>query len=151
MKREIADLPASVTQRLLNLRDPRKEDFQLILNRYGLERFLYRLSQGPFSDQLILKGAFSFELWGKQFYRPTRDVDFLAVNNISLEETRRIFMTYFSYLATLHSRDVTWSAASGSYSRMTVSRSLPTFPWPYRTISAGSPKNKCFGGGFWRG
>lgn len=92
MKRGITNLAASVNQRLLNLRDSRKEDFQLILNRYGLERFLHRLSQGPFSDRLILKGAFSFELWGPEFYRPTRDVDFLGLFEPSPEEIRRAFM-----------------------------------------------------------
>jgi len=72
VKRDITDLAASVNQRLLNLRDSRKEDFQVILNRFGLERFLYRLSMSPFADRLILKGAFSFEIWGDQAYRPTR-------------------------------------------------------------------------------
>lgn len=68
-----------------------KEDFQIILNRFGLERFLYRISKGPFVDQLILKGAFSFELWGKDLYRPTRDVDFLGLLDPSADEVRRVF------------------------------------------------------------
>ncbi len=91
MKREIKDLSASVNQRLLNLRDSRKEDFQVILNRFGLERLLYRISKSPFADRLILKGAFSFELWGHQMYRPTRDADFLGIIEPSLEEIRRVF------------------------------------------------------------
>ena len=37
-------MSASVRQRLLNLATERKEDFGLVLTRYGLERFLYRLS-----------------------------------------------------------------------------------------------------------
>ncbi len=91
MKPEITNLAASVNQRLHNLRDLRKEDFQIILNRFGLERFLYRISRSPFVDQLILKGAFSFELWGKDLYRPTRDADFLGLFGPSAEEARRVF------------------------------------------------------------
>lgn len=91
MKHEITNLAASVNQRLLDLRDLRKEDFQIILNRFGLERFLYRISRSPFVDQLILKGAFSFELWGKDLYRPTRDADFLGLFEPSAEEARRVF------------------------------------------------------------
>jgi len=91
VKHDITNLAASVNQRLLNLRDSRKEDFQIVLNRFGLERFLYRISRSPFVDQLILKGAFSFELWGKDLYRPTRDADFLGLLGSSAEEIRRVF------------------------------------------------------------
>ena len=91
MKHELTNLAASVNQRLLNLRDSRKEDFQIILNRFGLERFLYRISKSPLADRLILKGAFSFELWGKELYRPTRDVDLLTYLEPSREEVRRAF------------------------------------------------------------
>ncbi len=91
MKSDITNLAASVNQRLLNLRNSRKEDFQVILNRFGLERFLYRISQSPFAAQLILKGAFSFELLGADLYRPTRDADFLGFFKPSEEEIRRVF------------------------------------------------------------
>ena len=91
MKHEITNLAASVNQRLLNLRDLRKEDFQIILNRFGLERFLYRISRSRFVDRLILKGAFAFELWGKNLYRPTRDADFLGLFEPSASEVRRVF------------------------------------------------------------
>jgi hypothetical protein len=37
------DLAVSIRDRLLNLARERGEDFQLILNQYGLERLLYRL------------------------------------------------------------------------------------------------------------
>src|SRR5438067_11633928 len=51
------NLAASVRQRLLNLAQERREDFGLVLTRYGLERFLYRLAQSQYRDQFILKGA----------------------------------------------------------------------------------------------
>jgi hypothetical protein len=46
--------PVSVRDRLLNLAREQKEDFQLILTQYGLERLLYRLSQSEFHDQFVL-------------------------------------------------------------------------------------------------
>ena len=52
MKKTAVNLPASVRQRLLNLATERKEDFGLVLTRYGLERFLYRLSYGHRQDDL---------------------------------------------------------------------------------------------------
>ncbi len=91
MKHDLTNLAASVNQRLLNLRDSRKEDFQLILNRFGLERFLYRISKSPFAKQLILKGAFSFEVWGERSYRPTRDADFLGLFAPAPDEIRRVY------------------------------------------------------------
>jgi len=42
-----ADLTASIHARLLNLAKARGEDFNLILARYAIERFLYRLSLVP--------------------------------------------------------------------------------------------------------
>lgn len=57
MKKPVANLSASVRQRLLNLATERKEDFGLVLTRYGLERFLYRLSVSPYRDSFVLKGA----------------------------------------------------------------------------------------------
>lgn len=41
------NVPASVRQRLLNLARERKEDFQLVLSRYALERLLHRIGQSP--------------------------------------------------------------------------------------------------------
>jgi hypothetical protein len=41
------NLPASVRQRLLTLSQRRKEPFDLVLVRYGIERLLYRLSRSP--------------------------------------------------------------------------------------------------------
>ena len=78
MKKPVANVPASVRQRLLNLATERKKDFGLILTRYGLERFLYRLSVSPHRDAFVLKGALLLQLWTAEIYRPTRDLDLLA-------------------------------------------------------------------------
>jgi len=78
VKKAVANLPASVRQRLLNLATERKEDFGLVLSRYGLERFLYRLSTSPHRDSFVLKGALLLQVWTGENYRPTRDLDLLG-------------------------------------------------------------------------
>ena len=78
MKKAVVNLPASVRQRLLNLATERKEDFGLVLSRYGLERFLYRLSVSPHRNSFVLKGALLLQVWTGETYRPTRDLDLLG-------------------------------------------------------------------------
>lgn len=70
---------ASIRQRLLDRARARGEDFQFVLDRYAVERLLYRLSISPHRDQFLLKGAMLFALWFDQPHRPTRDADFLGV------------------------------------------------------------------------
>jgi predicted nucleotidyltransferase component of viral defense system len=69
---------ASIRQRLLNIAREQKVEFQLILTRYALERFLYRLSQSKYSNDFVLKGAMLFQIWGGAMHRPTRDLDLLS-------------------------------------------------------------------------
>lgn len=71
-------LVASIHARLLNLAKARGEDFNLILTRYAVERFLYRLSQAPARESYWLKGAMLFDLWFDVPHRATRDADFLG-------------------------------------------------------------------------
>lgn len=73
-----ASLAASIHARLLNRAKARGEDFNLILTRYAIERFLYRLSLVPARDAYWLKGALLFDLWFDVPHRPTRDADFLG-------------------------------------------------------------------------
>lgn len=82
---------ASVKQRLLNRARSRKEDFNLLLTKYALERVLYRISQSPLKDAFVLKGALLFELWTEQSHRPTRDADFLSHGDNSLDRFEGIF------------------------------------------------------------
>ena len=49
------NLAASVRQRLFNRAQERHEDFGLVLTKYGLERFLYRLAHSQYQDQFVLK------------------------------------------------------------------------------------------------
>lgn len=72
-----ANLAESVRQRLLNLARRKGEDFQVTLNNYFLERFLYRLSRSEVHDRFVLKGALLLRLWAEQPYRATLDLDLL--------------------------------------------------------------------------
>lgn len=76
---------ASIHARLLNRAKARGEDFNLILTRYALERFLYRLSQVPARETYWLKGAMLFDLWFGVPHRPTRDADFLGFGSMDIE------------------------------------------------------------------
>ena len=58
------DEGASVRQRLLNQSRAQGRPFQELLQYFAMERFLYRLSQSPFSDWFVLKGALSDRLAG---------------------------------------------------------------------------------------
>jgi len=62
LTRPPTDIAASVKQKLLNLARERGEDFNTLLVRYGVERFLYRLSVSKHSGSMNLKGAMLFVL-----------------------------------------------------------------------------------------
>lgn len=72
------DLSASVLARLLNLSKKRGEDHSLLLNRFALERLLYRVGISRHAHQFLLKGALLFALWYDDPHRPTRDADLLG-------------------------------------------------------------------------
>ena len=65
----------SLLKRLRNEFQSRGEDVGLGLQRYAIERFLYRLGRSSQRERFVLKGATLFAMWGT-VYRPTRDVDF---------------------------------------------------------------------------
>src|SRR5438094_4152288 len=69
---------ASVVARLLEVAKQRGEDYSLLLNRFGLERLLDRLTKSRHADRFLLKGALLFSLWYDQPHRPTRDADLLG-------------------------------------------------------------------------
>ncbi|GAC1679607.1 MAG: nucleotidyl transferase AbiEii/AbiGii toxin family protein [Steroidobacteraceae bacterium] len=72
------NLAASIRARLKNVADTRKQDFNLVLTHYGLERLLYRLSISPHAPHFLLKGALLFSLWYDVPHRATRDADLLG-------------------------------------------------------------------------
>lgn len=73
-----ANLAASILARLLNLAKQRGDDYSLLLNRFGMERLLARVSASPHADRFLLKGALLFALWYDTPHRPTRDADLLG-------------------------------------------------------------------------
>ncbi len=54
---------ASVRARLKQHADKNKQDFNLTLTHYGLERLLYRLSVSEHASNFLLKGALLFVFW----------------------------------------------------------------------------------------
>jgi hypothetical protein len=72
------NLPASVLARLLTIAKQRGDDYNLLLNRFGMERLLARVSLSPHADRFLLKGALLFTLWFDTPHRPTRDADLLG-------------------------------------------------------------------------
>ena len=72
------NLAASVRARLKQHADAAKQDFNLTLTHYGLERLLYRLSISRHAPNFVLKGALLFQLWYDVPHRPTRDADLLG-------------------------------------------------------------------------
>jgi len=81
----------SIRSRLLSRAKAEGTEFQLFLDRYACERFLYRLGESEVRDQCILKGASLLALWMDEPYRATRDVDLLAFG-ANDEETVRYVM-----------------------------------------------------------
>ena len=61
-KRPIRNFPASVHQRLLNLAHRQGIRFNVLLQRYTMERFLYRLGTCNEVDRFTLKGAALFRV-----------------------------------------------------------------------------------------
>ncbi len=79
------NLAASIHQRLLNQARDTGRPFDELLQYYAMERFLYRLSQSSYRDSFILKGALLFRIWAVPDTRATRDMDFLAFVENSLD------------------------------------------------------------------
>ncbi len=74
----MANVPASVHQRLLNKAAQLQLPFNELRQRYVLERFLYRLSVSPHGDRFYLKGALMMVAWRAPATRPTKDIDLLG-------------------------------------------------------------------------
>ncbi len=83
-------------------------DPNLVLTRYAVERFLYRLSRSPYAERFVLKGALLLLVWFGDTLRPTRDADLLGFGDLSDQALKQIFtevcnvdveqdaMTYFA-------------------------------------------------------
>ncbi|NOT34765.1 MAG: nucleotidyl transferase AbiEii/AbiGii toxin family protein [Candidatus Eisenbacteria bacterium] len=65
-------------------------DPNLVLTRYAVERFLYRLSRSPHTERFVLKGALLMLVWLGEGLRPTSDADLLGFGELSEESLGRI-------------------------------------------------------------
>ena len=83
--------PESIKAKLLNIAQIEKEVFQELLNRYGGEQFLARLSQSAYANKFIFKGG-SLLTYLLDSKRKTRDLDFLIrhISNKVNDATRII-------------------------------------------------------------
>ena len=84
-------MAASVRDRLYNLAQHDKRDFNLVLVMFATERLLYRLSRSVFADRFVLKGARLFSLWSHKPHRPTRDLDLLGYGESSAAALKEAF------------------------------------------------------------
>ncbi len=79
MARKPKNDAASVRARLQNLAREQQANFQRVLARYALERFLFRLSVSPYKELFVLKGAMLYTAWLEDPFRTTRDLDLLSL------------------------------------------------------------------------
>lgn len=86
MNPEIKNLAASVRGRLQNKAEETKRAFAEVLQYYGMERFLFRLSKSKYSAAFILKGALMFTAWQMPERRITLDIDLLARHGNEIEK-----------------------------------------------------------------
>ncbi|HKW08803.1 MAG TPA: nucleotidyl transferase AbiEii/AbiGii toxin family protein [Gemmatimonadaceae bacterium] len=66
-------------------------DPNLVLTRYAVERFLYRLSRSQHADRFVLKGALLLLVWLGEDIRPTRDADLLGFGDFSDDALLTVF------------------------------------------------------------
>jgi hypothetical protein len=85
------NMAASVKAKLNALAKERNEDFNFILNRYVLDRLLYRLTVSPHAGAFLLKGAMLFTVWSRQSHRATKDIDLLGYGKPDRERLISVF------------------------------------------------------------
>jgi predicted nucleotidyltransferase component of viral defense system len=84
-------IPHSVQTRLIAHAKALGVEANLVLTRYGTERFLYRLSRSPHADRFVLKGALLMLVWLGETIRPTRDADLLGFGDLSEASLTKVF------------------------------------------------------------
>lgn len=85
------NLSESVKQRLVRRAREEDRDAQYVLIQYGLERLLYRLSQSGYASDYLMKGALLYLVWTGKTYRPTKDLDLLALKDNAPEKLKKVF------------------------------------------------------------
>jgi hypothetical protein len=90
-QKNIKNVAASVRQKLLNKSKELSRPFNELLQYYGLERFLYRLSSSKYRGKFILKGALLFTVWRQSAIRSTVDIDLLGKVSNNPDDIVKVF------------------------------------------------------------
>ena len=96
MTRADTGLVRSVQARIVNHAKKLGVEATLVFSRYGLERFLYRLSTSEYAERFILKGAMMMLAWVGETVRTTRDADLLGFGSLTGDEIVLIFREIMS-------------------------------------------------------
>ena len=70
------NIAVSIRARLKTEAEGQGKPFGELLQYYGMERFLYRLSKSQYVNKFVLKGGLLIYGWNIPLRRPTRDIDF---------------------------------------------------------------------------
>ena len=90
----------SIRARLRNISKKEQISFQLLIYRYLHERLFYRMSISKYTNNFILKGGNLIYANQGLLSRPTRDVDYLAINITNdIEDVKSVFaeLCYIEY------------------------------------------------------
>lgn len=85
------NMSVSVRAKLLSLARSSGRDFQSLVLRYTVERFLARLAASGFRDRFILKGAMLYVAWKLDNRRTTMDLDLLGIGSFDPEQLVQVF------------------------------------------------------------
>lgn len=91
MPDRVKDIGASVRARLFNIAKAQNAPFDLVLNRYAIERLLYRLSVSTHAASFVLKGATLLMTWLDEPHRGTRDLDLLGFGDSAPDRLLAVF------------------------------------------------------------
>jgi hypothetical protein len=102
---------ASLHAKLLSIARKDRIEFQLLLNRFGAEQFLARLSQSSYVDKFIFKGG-ALLAYLIDTARKTKDLDF-TISQLSnqVEEVTAVIQTVLKIQMDVC---VSWSKIEGS-------------------------------------
>jgi len=94
MRNNIKNIQASVRAQLQNKAKESNSPFAEVLQYYGMERFLYRISKSEYVNKFILKGALLFDVWQLKERRTTLDIDFLARFDNRIASIEKVIKTF---------------------------------------------------------
>ncbi len=90
-QKNVKNIAASIKQKLLNKSKEMARPFSEVLQYYGLERFLYRISASKYQNNFTLKGALLFTAWRQSAIRSTVDIDLLGKVSNNPDDIVKIF------------------------------------------------------------